>query len=340
MLLSKLSSHMKNIFMKRLSLVFLICALPLKADSEQSNTWGFFGHQLINRLAVFTLPPEMILFYKKHLKYLVEHSVDPDKRRYAIPEEAPRHFIDLDYYGDTAFVSLQQPWEKVVEIYSADTLTQHGVVPWHIQLMKYKLTKAFESKNLPLILKCSAEIGHYIGDANVPLHTTSNYNGQKSQQIGIHGLWESRLPELFSGDYDFLVGKAEYIKSPQKRIWIQIKKANSCLDSVFRFEKALQTQIPQNRQFMIDERNTINNRTYSKLYSESYHTLLNRQVERQMQAAVKMLGDFWYTCWVDAGQPDLNDLGKQNLPDSIQVADQNESKTWLKRLVKVREEQE
>jgi hypothetical protein len=38
-------------------------------------------------------------------------------------------------------------------------------------------------------------LGHYIGDAHVPLHTTSNYNGQKTNQHGIHGLWESRIPE-------------------------------------------------------------------------------------------------------------------------------------------------
>ncbi len=27
--------------------------------------WGFFGHKRINRMAVFTLPPEMMVFYKK-----------------------------------------------------------------------------------------------------------------------------------------------------------------------------------------------------------------------------------------------------------------------------------
>ena len=31
-------------------------------------------------------------------------------------------------------------------------------------------------------------------------------------------------------------------------------------------------------------------------------------VERQMRASVKMIGDVWYTAWVDAGQPDLKML--------------------------------
>ena len=38
-----------------------------------------------------------------------------------------------------------------------------------------KLTKAFQNKDIERILKYSAEIGHYIGDAHVPLHTTENY---------------------------------------------------------------------------------------------------------------------------------------------------------------------
>lgn len=331
---------MKPTLFLRSFLLLMLYGYSFPANSDQVSYWGFFGHQLINRLAVFTLPPEMIVFYKKHLGYIVEHAVDPDKRRYAIPDEAPRHFIDLDYYGDSAFFHLQKPWEQVVEKYSEDTLKKHGIVPWHIQFMKYRLTKAFEARNLTLILKCSAEIGHYIGDSNVPLHTTSNYNGQKTQQVGIHGLWESRLPELFSKDYDFFVGKAEYVKSPQKRIWAHIRVANACLDSVFRFEKALQTHIPSNKQFSVDERNAINTRTYSQFYSQTYHNLLNHQVERQMQATVKMIGDFWYTCWIDAGQPDLNDLSQQNLSDSLQIADKKEANSWLKRIFSARDENE
>jgi len=63
--------------------------------------WGFFGHQRINRLAVFTLPPEIFKFYKLHIDYITENAVNPDQRRYAVKEEAPRHFIDLDNYSDS-----------------------------------------------------------------------------------------------------------------------------------------------------------------------------------------------------------------------------------------------
>ena len=64
-----------------------------------SGGWGFFGHRKINELAVYTLPPPMLGFYKKNLRYLIDTSVNPDRRRYAVRGEAARHYIDLDAYG-------------------------------------------------------------------------------------------------------------------------------------------------------------------------------------------------------------------------------------------------
>ena len=100
--------------------------------------WGFFGHQRINRLAVFTLPPEMFKFYKSHIEYITENAVNPDQRRYALKEEAPRHFIDLDNYSDTLRKKLPTySWKEVTEKISEDTLNRHGIVPWHINFMKF-----------------------------------------------------------------------------------------------------------------------------------------------------------------------------------------------------------
>lgn len=193
--------------------VLFFCLLFI--SSKGSPDWGFFAHQMINRLAVFTLPPEMIGFYKKHIGYLAENAVNPDKRRYAVEWEGARHYIDLDVYGDSAAYKLPRSWAQAVKKFSEDTLNAYGIVPWHIHFMKYRLTEAFKKKDTEAILKLSSELGHYIADANVPLHTTENYNGQLTGQHGIHGFWESRLPELFYKDYDFFVGRAEYLIDTQ-----------------------------------------------------------------------------------------------------------------------------
>ena len=61
--------------------------------------WGFYGHRQINRMAVFTLPEEMLPLYKVHIEFITAHAVDPDKRRYAYKAEGPKHYIDLDSWG-------------------------------------------------------------------------------------------------------------------------------------------------------------------------------------------------------------------------------------------------
>ncbi len=108
--------------MKNLSFLFLfilssICLASL-APKPNTNAWGFFGHRKINHHAVFILPPEMMFFFKENIDYLTEHAIDPDKRRYASPYEAVRHYIDLDVYGEMPFNNVPRSWTDALIQYS------------------------------------------------------------------------------------------------------------------------------------------------------------------------------------------------------------------------------
>jgi hypothetical protein len=269
--------------------------------------WGFFAHERINRLAVFTLPAEMIGFYKKNINYITEAAVNPDKRRYAVPEEAARHYLDADHYGDSAFALLPHLWSDAVDKYGEDTLQAYGILPWHIYTMYHRLRNAFQVKDPTLILKISAELGHYVADAHVPLHTTENYNGQLTGQEGIHGFWESRLPEIFSDEYDFMVGRAEYIPDPQTAAWEVVIISHQFVDNVLMEEKALAGRYGE-KKYSFETRGKATVKVYSMEYAREYHALLKGMVEQQMRAAIKMTGDIWFTAWLDAGQPDLRKL--------------------------------
>lgn len=271
-----------------------------------SSSWGFFSHQKINRVAVFTLPIEMMGFYKYHIQYITEKAINPDKRRYIMKEEAARHYIDLDVYGDSALYKMPRYWNDAVAMYTEDTLQAYGIVPWHINLVKYQLTQAFLNRDTDRILRYSVDLGHYIGDAHVPLHTTENYNGQLTGQLGIHGFWESRLPEVFFEHYDLFTGKAEYVKNTQLEAWKAVESSHLALDSVLRFEKLLTLRYPEDKKYSYEERGATTVRVYSYDFSRDYHEMLNGMVERQMKRAIKMVGDFWFTAWVDGGQPDLD----------------------------------
>src|ERR1039458_1224045 len=118
--------------------VFILLLMLIPLDFLYS--WGFFAHKRINRLAVFTLPPEMEGFYKRNILYITEHAIDPDKRRYAGKDEAPRHFLDCDRYGDKPFENLPHLWNDAVAKFTEDSLKQHGILPWHINVMVMRLT--------------------------------------------------------------------------------------------------------------------------------------------------------------------------------------------------------
>jgi len=364
-------------------LALLCSSFILQKAGEE---WGFFGHRRINRMAVFTLPPELLRFYKKNIEYITEHAVDPDKRRYASQHEAVRHYIDLDHWGEYPFPDVPRNWTDVLlhytDVYAVttdkdtlhlfgkehftavdlnteveedayrrffsehilpqyyeeewvvdcealnallaenidcqsafaiDRFSEYGILPYHLAHMQYRLTEAFKAKDVKAILRLSADFGHYIGDAHVPLHTTENYNGQLTDQVGIHAFWESRIPELFADEtYDFFVGKAEYIDQPKEYFWDIVLKSHSYVDSVLVIEKELSQTFPQDRQYCYEERLGRTVRVQCREYAKAYQERLSGMVEERMRQSIHAIGCAWYTAWVDAGQPNLQ-LG-QALP--------------------------
>jgi len=377
----KMKQYIKYVF---IGISIILCFGMMKP------VWGFYGHRWINRMAVFTLPSEMIGIFKEHIEFITEHAVDPDKRRYATKHEAVRHYIDIDHWGTYPFENVPRKWgdaiaqnlkfqcvsergdttllfdahdqywgkkdlkenaeyqsilqftyKKVLPgyyddpwVFEKDTITQYlpeaanwpcsqvlvnenfseyGIIPYHLLVMQRRLTKAFEDKNLKSILRTATEMGHYIGDAHVPLHTTENYNGQLTGQEGIHAFWESRIPELFAEEnYDFWVGQASYIDNPAEYFWEVVLKSHSYVEEVFRAEWELRSSFSADQQLCFDERLGRTVLTQCKEFAAAYEASLQGMIEERMVATVSSLGDVWYTAWIDAGQPDLDQL-KSNL---------------------------
>lgn len=290
---------MKSCFM--ISAMILICL--------KSFCWGFYAHKKINYTAVLLLPPDMMLLYKPNISFLEEHAVDPDKRRYAVAEEGPRHYIDIDHYGVYPYPELPRKWKDAVGKYTEDSLKAYGIVPWHLQNMLSRLTAAFREHDFGKIMKNSAEIGHYIADSHVPLHANSNHNGQYSNQKGIHGFWESRVPELLADtQFDFFIGKAQYIPDPGEYIWQRVLESAAASDSVLSIEKELSKAFRDDQKYSFENRNGVIVRQYSTDFTVAFDKRLNGMVERRMRLAIYSTASFWYTAWVNAGQPDLKSL--------------------------------
>src|SRR5690606_31290850 len=122
-------------------------------------SWGFYAHKLINQSAVFTLPTSLAQFYKKHIGLITEKAVDADKRCYVDTLESPRHFIDIDEYGESSIDSIPVHWRQAVEKYEERRVRAQGIVPWQIYLSYQNLVKAFSQSDVNKIIKHAADLG-------------------------------------------------------------------------------------------------------------------------------------------------------------------------------------
>jgi hypothetical protein len=298
-----------------------------------SLSWGIFSHEHINNAAVMALPKPMQTFFYNHLDFITQESTVPDLRKYTLRDKAenPRHYIDMENFG--AVDSIPLPFEEVKKKYNEKFLADNGTLPWYIQEMMTKLTKAFKEKRKTEILFLAGDLAHYIGDAHMPLHTSTNHDGQLTNQKGIHAMWESRLPELFGKNYNFYTGEAKYVDNVEKATWDMIKDTHSQVEPLLLVDRNLRATFTQELMFEKDEKgnpakNKFNDLIYSKEYVTQFHAALNGMVESQMRKAIIVTTNFWYTAWVNAGKPNLDDLDSKELTDRNKKNLKKDLKLW------------
>jgi hypothetical protein len=308
---------MKNFKMKPKLIAFFALGLGFLTLS-----WGIVGHERINKAAVMALPQSIQVFFYNHIDFITQEASVPDIRKYALnyKDENPRHYFDMESFGPAE--SFPKTLEEAKAKYDAKFLNENGILPWYIEDMMVKLTKAFKEKNRAEILFLAADLGHYIGDAHMPLHTSANHDGQLTDQKGIHSLWESRLPELFAKNYKLNVPQVQYYEDVHKATWDMINDTHSLVEPLLAVDKKLRTATPENQVFEMDADGKVaktkyNTAKFSEKYASKLHQELNGMVESQMRKAIAATASFWYTAWVNAGKPDLSKL------DSFEVTQRN-----------------
>lgn len=187
-----------------------------------------------------------------------------------------------------------------------DRFCPHGILPYHLERCHRQLIHAFQVEDPVRILRLSAELGHYLGDAHVPLHTSKNYNGQLTGQDGIHAFWESRIPELFAADsFDYFVGPAYYLENIRSAIWQIIFESHHGVEEILQTERMLRSTTPEDQQYCFEPRGGALAMQACRDYAAAFNSRLNGQVEQRMRSCILATGCFWMSAWVEAGQPDL-----------------------------------
>ena len=78
-------------------------------------------------------------------------------------------------------------------------------------------------------------------------------------------------------------------------------------------------------------------RQYSSSYSKAYNDKLKGMVERRMRQSIFAVASFWYTAWVNAGQPDLAKLSNKNFSPEDLKEFENLNNAWKNSALKDRE---
>ena len=316
--------------MKKLLLIFSI-----SVSSFLLISWGTFGHEHIDRAAVFALPEPLQLFFYNHIDFITQESTVPDLRKYTLNDKAenPRHFIDLENFG--SLDSLPKTMEEAKKRYDDKFLSSNGILPWYVQDLMDKLTKAFKEKKKTEILFISADLGHYLADAHMPLHTSANYDGQQTNQKGIHAIWESRLPEMFGNTYNYNTKDAKFIDDIQKETWRIIFNSHQLIDTLLEADRVLKKKLTEDKIYKTDANGKVIKSKYGQAvftdeYATQLHISLKGMVERQMNLSCIDVANFWYTAWVNAGKPDLSSLDPSELTKRNSKQLKQELKLWKK----------
>ncbi|MCK9211094.1 MAG: T9SS type A sorting domain-containing protein [Ignavibacteriaceae bacterium] len=266
--------------------------------------WGNVGHRIINPNAVNSFPQafKQFSFWKDSL---ANHASDADTRKSKDKNESPKHYIDLEEFSD--FItkgSVIQNYDSAVAKYGLYAITNAGSLPWTIKKCYDTLVSAFQQKDWHHAVLLSADLGHYIGDANMPLHLTTNYDGRPSSQTsnGIHSRYESTMISKYSTSLPIQQNEAVYLANAQDYIFTMVYQNYHYVDSLYLADSISYTTAKSNN---------------SDLYYSTLWSLTKNYTGKLFSNASETIASVMYTAWVNAGSPAVSPtLAEElNLPE-------------------------
>ena len=178
---------------KALAATSLLCLI---AQPPAANAWGNEGHRMINREAASHLPADVPAFLRSEAALNEIEYLGPEPDRWRSPAEpelaaaqAPEHFIDLEP-ADALGALPRRRLDFEAKVFAAGQRPEKiGLQPWEATeiwerlkaaLREYRTMSAAHEDTRGVeaaALFYAGWLGHYVGDASQPLHTTDKYNG-------------------------------------------------------------------------------------------------------------------------------------------------------------------
>jgi hypothetical protein len=267
--------------------------------------WGYIGHRIINYRTILSALPEME-FFETWADSLQAHASDADDRKSWDPSEGPKHYIDIDNYPEfIATGTIPQDFDSLVAIHGLSFVMDQGILPWAILKTADSIKSAFENNDMHKAMLLSADLGHYIGDSHMPLHITRNYNGQYTNQTGVHSRYESNLINTFQSQIIYDGDSLQYIENLSDFVFNMIYDNYQYVDSVLYADSVANA--------------FAGNHTSTTYYNKFWEIAKNFTIELFQKASHK-LTCIIYTEWVDAGGLTYIPENKNQLPTGFSLS--------------------
>ncbi|HJV49553.1 MAG TPA: S1/P1 nuclease [Geothrix sp.] len=255
-------------------------ATPLQA-------WGDKGHRTVSALALRSLPTQPRAWFAGREAEVADHASDPDHWKQD-RKEGPRHFLDMEPYGNDVPPSLDAARTK-----AGSDFYRLGVVPWIIQDRWRDLVDAFRERDPAKVAFATAILGHYIGDSHVPLHTTENHDGQTTDQRGVHNRWETGLVERYIDEGSLAVTPARPDPAFLTRPWEWLRASHALVPQLLEDDREADRTTPAGQ----------HGRQRTAAYWMIFWAKQGPVVKQQLQRAGQHLGDAVLNAWIAAGKP-------------------------------------
>jgi hypothetical protein len=278
-------------------LAAVLLALLLVVPSS-AGAWGFEAHKFIVDRMIALLPDELRPLFEQRRAFVVERSIDPDLwRNVGWDEEPPNHFLDLDHeaFGPYPFDALPRDYSLAVQKFGKDFIDEQGTLPWRTAEFYGRLQREFESLKrktppgyaLDNIALYSAILAHYVSDGHVPLHAVVNYDGQLTEQQGLHSRWESELFERNRAKLKIAPPSITGFRNPRDFMFLTLLASNRDAANVLESDKAA----AEGREF------------YDDAYFEKFASGTLPTLERRLNVSIAAVAAAITGAWEEAGKP-------------------------------------
>lgn len=271
-----------------------LIVLALTAGSPSA--WGFDVHRYITSAAIDAVPEPIRPYFQKHRAFIAEHSIDPDlMRTYGVETEDPNHFLDMDAVAPDPFTGIPRDEAEYIKKLGPEKAREYGRVPWRVEEVYNRLVTELRRPehdqriSSGTVNALTAMLAHYVEDAHVPFHAVVNYDGQATNQRGIHGRFESELFARFRPRMTLTPVVPPPVTAPRDFIFGKLVEGTRLVPAILSADKAA----TEGREF------------YDDAYFEAFFVKAKPIVERRISEAIGGVAAVIAGAWQSAGKPVL-----------------------------------